>query len=120
MSLTLYQFEYAWEIHVNRTARVVTTQAYLRVAGIYYEEENYDFFPGKAVSSLPYLQDQRAIIEEDQAIPYLKENVFSSLLKDNHQYTDIDIDFLEIDRAEIALFTYTLHTLGDLLLVCEV
>ena len=54
------------------------------MAGIYYEEENYDFFPGKAVSSLPYLQDQRAIIEEDQAIPYLKENVLSNLLNDNH------------------------------------
>ena len=75
MSLTLYQFEYAWEIHVNRIERVVTNQAYLRVAGIYYEEENFDFYSGKVASSLPYLQDKRIIVEEDQAIPYLKENV---------------------------------------------
>ena len=52
----------------------------MRVAGIYYEEENFDFYSGKVVSSLPYLQDKRAIIEEDQAIPYLKENVSSPLL----------------------------------------
>lgn len=97
--------------------RIVTKQAYLRVAGIYYEEENFDFYSGKVVSSLPYLQDKRAIIEEDQAIPYLKENVSSLLLLAMSQYTDIDLDFSEIDRAEIALFTHTLHTFGDLLLV---
>ena len=94
MTLTLVQFEYAWEI-----------SAYLRAAGIYYEEENCNFFSTRTASFLPYLKDERYIIEGDRVLSYLKDN-----------YRDIDLDFSEAERAEIDLFTYFLHTVGEITL----
>ncbi|KAK8800194.1 hypothetical protein WA171_004829 [Blastocystis sp. BT1] len=95
MPLTLVQFEYAWEIHV-----------YLRFAGIYYTETNCSYTKNIAGGNLPYLIDERFIIPGKDAIDYLKKN-----------YTDLDLDYSDTERAEIALYSYLLNTVASSLYV---
>ena len=120
MTLTLVQFEYAWEISVCEQMIILTMQAYLRAAGIYYEEENCNFFSTRTASFLPYLKDERYIIEGDRVLSYLKDNVCSHRHCVIVQYRDIDLDFSEAERAEIDLFTYFLHTVGEIILVRQI
>ena len=47
----------------------------MRLAGIYYEEENSTYPTSKVGGKLPFLKDNCYIVPEDCAIPYLMKNV---------------------------------------------
>lgn len=50
-------------------------QAYLRLAGIYYEEENRDYPISVAEGKKAFLIDGPFIVDGERALKYLKEKV---------------------------------------------
>ena len=116
MSLTVVQLDYAWEIHVNLNRWVINLQAYLRFADIYYIENNCAFAKTVTGGALPYVEDGNVVVCGENVIEYLSRNVLS-LDFCEMQYTNLDLDYSETDRAEIAVYSYILKTVGNAIFV---
>ena len=87
MPLTVVQFEYAWEIHVQELRVKFILQVYLRLAGIYYTEENRNYPISILEGKRAYLIDGPYIVNEDHALQYLRENVFMFCVQFSLQYS---------------------------------
>lgn len=120
MPLTVVQFEYAWEIHVQELRVKFILQVYLRLAGIYYTEENRNYPISVLEGKRAYLIDGPYIVNEDHALQYLRENVFMFCVQFSLQYTDIDLDYSEVERSEISVYSYLLQTIGTVLYVMSI